>query len=121
MDAVAVVVALVVSVWPDFAKFRRFGKIFKVLGNFLRVYLLFGKILDRLVNFYAFGQVSIDVNGQMLKNKLAIWSHCLLILAMAFGVLFSFWHLVSFWALFACNKLQFQKANYCQGLLQQSS
>ena len=36
------------TVWPDLAKFRQFGKIFKVLGNFLRVYLLFGNILDQL-------------------------------------------------------------------------
>ena len=33
------------SVWPDMAKFRHFGKIFKVLGKILRVYLVFGKIL----------------------------------------------------------------------------
>ena len=60
MDAVAVVVALVVSVWPDFAKFRRFGKIFKVLDNFLRVYLLFGKLLHRIWQIlYAIGQVFI--------------------------------------------------------------
>ena len=28
-----------------------------------------------LAILYAIGQVFIDVNGQMLKNNLAIWSH----------------------------------------------
>ena len=25
---------------------------------------------------YAFGQIFIDANGQMLENKISIWSHC---------------------------------------------
>ena len=62
----------------------RFGKIspfwqnLQSLGQFLKVYLLFGKILDKLWQIKnVIGQVFIDVNGQMLKNKLANWSHCL--------------------------------------------
>ena len=51
-----------------FGEISPFWKIFKVLGNFLRVYFLFGKILDRLMQIlYAIGQVFIDVNGQMLE------------------------------------------------------
>ena len=33
------------AVWPDLAKFRHFGTFLKVLGKFLRVYLVFGEIL----------------------------------------------------------------------------
>ena len=66
------------AVWPDWGKFHHFGKIFQVLGNILWVYLLFGKISDLFWQIlYAIGQVFIDVNGQMLKNNLAIWSHWL--------------------------------------------
>ena len=55
-----------VSVWQNFQS----------LGQFLRVYLLFGKILNRHWQFsYAIGQLFIGINGQMLKNNLAIWSH----------------------------------------------
>ena len=62
--------------WPDLAKFRHFGKIFKVLGNFSRIHLLFGKILNLLWQILcAIGQVFIEVNGQMLNNNPAIWSH----------------------------------------------
>ena len=64
------------TVRPELAKFCRFGKIFKVLGNFLRVFFLSGKILDWLWQIlYAIGQVFIDVNDRMLINNLAIWSH----------------------------------------------
>ena len=31
-------------VWPDMAKFRHLGKLSKILGKRLRVYLVFGKI-----------------------------------------------------------------------------
>ena len=63
-----------ISVWPDLAKFRHFGKIFK--GNFSMVYLLLAKMLNLL------GQIFIDVYVQMLINKLVIWSH---------WMLFTFW------------------------------
>ena len=59
---------LVLNRWPDLAKFRHFGKIFNAFGNFLRVYLVFGKILDQLCQIlYTTGQIFIDVNGQMLQ------------------------------------------------------
>ena len=61
------------QIWRNFTNF---GKIFKVLGNFSRVYVFFGKILGQLFHIYfTLGQILIDVNGQLLKNNLAIWSH----------------------------------------------
>ena len=63
--------------WPDLAKYRHFGETFKVLDKFSRVYLPFGKILNLLWQIlYTFWKIFIDVNDQMLKNNLAIWSHC---------------------------------------------
>ena len=53
------------------AKFRHFGKIFKVLGNFGGIYLLFGKILDLLWQvLFVIGQIYVHLNGQMLKNDI---------------------------------------------------
>ena len=40
------------SVWPDFVKFRQFGKSFQVFVNFLTVYFLFGKMLSLLWQNY---------------------------------------------------------------------
>ena len=34
------------SVWPDLEKFCQFSNILKALVNFVRVYLVFGKILN---------------------------------------------------------------------------
>ena len=36
------------AVWPDLAKFRHFGKSFKVFCNFKKLYLLLGNILNLL-------------------------------------------------------------------------
>ena len=45
--------------------------------NFLRVYSVFGKILHLLWQyFYAIESIIAVVNDQILKNNLAIWSHC---------------------------------------------
>ena len=64
-------------VWPDLAIFRHFGKTLKVLCNFSRIYLLFGKILNLLWQILCtFGQILIEVNDQNLENNVAIWSHC---------------------------------------------
>ena len=47
-----------------------------IFGNFLRVYLVFGILLNLLwQTMIAIGQILIDVNGQKLKNNPAIWSH----------------------------------------------
>ena len=66
------------AVWPDLAKFLHLGKIFKVLVNFWGFIYYFGKLwTDFGKILYVIGQIFIDVNGQMLKNNLAIWWHCL--------------------------------------------
>ena len=58
-----------VSVWPDLAKFRHFGKL-------LTAYFLFGKKLNLLWQiYYITGQFIIAANGQILKHNLIIWSH----------------------------------------------
>ena len=44
--------------------------------NFLKVYLVFGILFNQLWQILnAMGQIFIDVNGQIFKNNLAIWSH----------------------------------------------
>ena len=37
-------------------------------------YLVFGKLLYQLWNFYANGQIVIVVSGQRLNSNIAIWS-----------------------------------------------
>ena len=64
------------KVWPDIARFRHFGEIFKVLGNYSRVYFLLGTILNLLSQILCtFGRIFVDLNGQLLKNNPAIWSN----------------------------------------------
>ena len=64
--------------WPDLAKFRHFGKSLLVFGKFLTVYFLFDKMLSILWQICdMIGLIFIDVNGQILKNNLTIWSHWL--------------------------------------------
>ena len=53
--------------WPDLAKLWQFGKKLKALGNFVRVSLVFGKILNPLWQFFiALGQIFIVENGQIM-------------------------------------------------------
>ena len=62
--------------WPDLAKFRHFGNILKVLGDYMKVYLVLSKNLNLLwATFYAIGQISVVANGLILTKNLAIWSH----------------------------------------------
>ena len=58
------------AVWPDMAKPRLFGNIWKALGNYLGINL-------NLIwsTFYAILQIYIGTNGLKLTNNLAIWSH----------------------------------------------
>ena len=61
------------QIWP---KFRHFGNILKVLGNYVKAYLVLGKYLNLLWStFYAIGQIFIAANGLILTNNPAIWSH----------------------------------------------
>ena len=64
-------------VWPDWAKFCHFGKSLLVLGRFLTVYFLLGKMLSILLQICdIIVLIFITANGQILKNNLSIWSHC---------------------------------------------
>ena len=57
------------SEWRGLAKFRHFGKILKVFGNFSRVNLVFGNICDLFWQIlYAVEQILIDGNDQILKK-----------------------------------------------------
>ena len=69
-----------VAVWPDLAKFRHFGTILQVFGQFLTVYLLFVKLVNLLWQIcYNTGLIFIVANGPILKHNLTIWSHCLIV------------------------------------------
>ena len=69
-----------VAVWPDLAKFRHFGTILQVFGQFLTVYLLLVKLVNLLWQIcYNTGLIFIVANGPILKHNLTIWSHCLIV------------------------------------------
>ena len=52
------------------AKFDHFGKYVKIFANVLNVYLVLGKVFHSLWHtLYAFGQIFIAVNGQILKTQ----------------------------------------------------
>ena len=62
--------------WPDLAKWHHFGKSLQIFGKFLKVYILLCKLLSLHWQIYdLLGLIFIASNGQILKNKLAIWSH----------------------------------------------
>ena len=80
------------SVWPDLTKFSHFGKVLKIFGNFLRVYLVFGKILNPLWKFQsAFGPIHFVVNGRILRKH----SRHLVTLKLAIYVLSKIGHSLS--------------------------
>ena len=57
--------------------FAIFAKSSKSLAIFWRLTSYLGKIWTDFGKFcMPLGQFSLIVNGQMLKNNLAIWSHC---------------------------------------------
>ena len=54
----------------------RFGKILKFFGQFwYGLFCIWQAIIHTATIFYATGQIFIVINGQRLKNNLAIWSH----------------------------------------------
>ena len=64
------------AVWPDWPKFRHFGKKLKAFGKFLKVYILFGKMLSLLWQIcYIIGLIFIVVVDQILNNNLTIGSN----------------------------------------------
>ena len=57
-----------VTVWPDLTKICHFGEILFIFGNILRAMREFGNILNLCWQIiYAFGQMLIVVNGQILN------------------------------------------------------
>ena len=57
-------------VWPDLVKFHHFDQYLKIFGNIFKVYLVLGKVFSSLwYNLYAFGQIFIAENGQILKTQ----------------------------------------------------
>ena len=56
--------------WPDLAKFHHFAKYLKIFVNIFKVYFVLGIGFNSLWhNLYAFGQIFIYVNGQILKTQ----------------------------------------------------
>ena len=65
------------TVWTDLAHFRHFGNFLKYLDNFLKLLLTDGKNFNLLWRIcYAIWHICMIINGQILKNNRAIWSHC---------------------------------------------
>ena len=63
------------TVWPDLVKFL-ISQSLQVFGNFLTLYLLFGKMLSLLWQICdIIWLIFIVANGHILKNILTIWSH----------------------------------------------
>ena len=59
----------------DLAKFRRFGKILKVIGQFFGGLYSIWQTFVPFWHFFATGQIFIDVIGQILNSNIAVWSH----------------------------------------------
>ena len=57
-------------VWPDLAKIHHFSKNWEISSNILKVYFVFGKVVNPLWEYLnTFGQSFIVENGQILKNQ----------------------------------------------------
>ena len=66
------------AVWPDLAKFRQFGTSLQVFGKNVDGLFLICKILSLLWQICdIIVLIFIVANGQIMKNNLTIWSHCL--------------------------------------------
>ena len=65
----------------------RFGEISPpVIGKFIMVYFIFGKMLSILWQICdIIGLIPTAANGQMLKNNLTICSHCRQVVRKLFG------------------------------------
>ena len=65
------------TVCPDLAKFRHFGKKIKISVHFwYGLISIWQTFLPNIAIFYASRQIIIVENGRGLNNNLAIWSHC---------------------------------------------
>ena len=63
------------QMWRNFITLAKFCK---TLGNFSKPKLVLDKILSLLWQIFmlSIGQISNVINGPILKNNQAIWSHC---------------------------------------------
>ena len=59
------------AVWPDLAKFNRFGKYLKISGTIFKVYLVLGQFLTHFGTiFMLLGKFSmLNLKGQILKTQ----------------------------------------------------
>ena len=63
-------------VWPDLAKFRHFGITLQVVGKFLTLYFLFGKMSSLFWLIWSIiGLILIVAHGPKLKNNLTPFGH----------------------------------------------
>ena len=63
--------------WPDLAKFRYYGKTLKLFGYSLRVYFVWGKIVNLIGEIsMMLEKISLLLMAQYWKHNLAIWSYC---------------------------------------------
>ena len=64
------------TMWPYFAKFNHFGIFLKSSAIFWGfIYLVFSKVLNPIMAKISIRQILMVLNGQILKNDVAIWSH----------------------------------------------
>ena len=55
------------SVWPDLAKFRRFGTTLKHFGHFVKCSFSIRQNFELILVHFFIGPILIDVNGQILN------------------------------------------------------
>ena len=64
------------AMWPNLAKFHHFGIFLKSSAIFWGfIYLVFSKVLNPIMAKISIRQILMVLNGQILKNDVAIWSH----------------------------------------------
>ena len=61
-----------------FGEISPLGQNFNILWDNLSIVLVWylANFCTYFGSFYAAGQIFYDVNGQRVKNKMVIWSHC---------------------------------------------
>ena len=60
------------QIWRNFATLQNLQSLGRIFEGLFTIWQNFKPILAN------FGQIFIDIDGQMMKNNLAIWSHCFL-------------------------------------------
>ena len=60
--------------WPDLAKFRQFSKHLEIFGNILKVYLIFGKVVNPCLEFFVCFWAEFH-RCKLPNIEKTIWSH----------------------------------------------